>query len=134
MNWPSPANRGQESVRLPYQGREMCVVVIGVYVHVCVWACDFVRTEGFDGVGYRVELGPVEGCGRHYRSHEEEGVMSSRREGINWSGVYPSCRSAKLGKSELCRLPRSSRKSSSGLKETFRHGDSRWMKLNKFAK
>ena len=114
----------------------MCLVVNGVYVCVrerLVWACDFVRTEGFDGVGYRVELGPVEGCGRHYRSHEEEGVMSRRREGINWSGVCLSCRSTKLGKSGLCRLPRSSRKSYSGLKETFRHGDSRWMKLNKFA-
>lgn len=60
--------------------------------------------------------------------------MSPRREGINWRGVYPSCCSAKLGKSELCRLPRSRRKSSSGLKETFWHGNSRWKKMDKFAK
>lgn len=48
-----------------------------------------VRTEGFDGVWYRVELGPVEGFRRHYRSHEEEETVSERREGINWSGVCP---------------------------------------------
>jgi hypothetical protein len=74
-------------------------------------ACDLVRTKGFDGVGYRVELGPVEGCRRHHRSHEEESKMSRRREEINWGGVCPSCPLSKAGQPELCRLPRSSRES-----------------------
>ena len=44
--------------------------------------------------------------------------MSRRREEINWSGVCPYCPLSKAGQPELCRLPRSSRESSSGLKET----------------